>query len=369
MDDSYTFAMNILFIIPSVKTGGGNRVFIELASRLSRDHEITMLYPNNSTDKHTFAVSGNVRFVSVGKTASGKIGKLINLWRTIRYANRRYADWTTVYSDPLFALFAGWLKAKRKWRFVQADDYRIFDDGMLLHGVFLKIYKWLCKRSFRSSRVRFIFNSRFVHERFCRDAGRTDVALRLVHPAIEQRIFTATGRSGVDTGICLIARKHPGKGLVTFLDVYRRLPEAVRDRVGPVTFVSHDDLSAFDLTGIEIVRPKNDMEIADAYRKAGIFISTSWREGFGLPPLEAMACGCACIVSESGGVDEYVGAGENCLTFPPRDEKALEDRLLVLLNDNVLRETLAKAGTATALRFSWERSAGQFLAIVRDEQC
>ena len=109
MDDNYTFAMNILFIIPSVKTGGGNRVFIELASRLSRDHEITMLYPNNSTDKHTFAVSGNVRFVPVGKTASGKIGKLINLWRTIRYANRRYADWTTVYSDPLFALFAGWL--------------------------------------------------------------------------------------------------------------------------------------------------------------------------------------------------------------------------------------------------------------------
>ena len=48
MDDNYTFAMNILFIIPSVKTGGGNRVFIELASRLSRDHEITMLYPNNS---------------------------------------------------------------------------------------------------------------------------------------------------------------------------------------------------------------------------------------------------------------------------------------------------------------------------------
>ena len=45
MDDNYTFAMNILFIIPSVKTGGGNRVFIELASRLSRDHEITMLYP------------------------------------------------------------------------------------------------------------------------------------------------------------------------------------------------------------------------------------------------------------------------------------------------------------------------------------
>ena len=166
MDDSYTFAMNILFIIPSVKTGGGNRVFIELASRLSRDHEITMLYPNNSTDKHTFAVSGNVRFVPVGKTASGKIGKLINLWRTIRYANRRYADWTTVYSDPLFALFAGWLKAKRKWRFVQADDYRIFDDGMLLHGVFLKIYKWLCKRSFRSSRVRFIFNSRFSYTEF-----------------------------------------------------------------------------------------------------------------------------------------------------------------------------------------------------------
>ncbi len=52
-----------------------------------------------------------------------------------------------------------------------------------------------------------------------------------------------------------------------------------------------------------------------------IFISTSWWEGFGLPSLEAMACGCALILTDAGGVNEYAIANENCLMYEPKNQK------------------------------------------------
>jgi len=65
-----------------------------------------------------------------------------------------------------------------------------------------------------------------------------------------------------------------------------------------VFIISHDDLSEFNLKNVKCIKPKNDKEIAFYMNKSHIFISTSWWEGFGLPPLEAMACGCAVILTK-----------------------------------------------------------------------
>lgn len=357
--------MHIVFITPSLKTGGGNRMFIELANLLCLEHQVTVLYPNNSPEKHTFFVNPTVRFAGVGNPATGKLSKLHNFFRAIRYANKHYRNDVVVYSDPLFSLFAEWLRAKRRFRFVQADDYRIFDDGYILGtGLRLKLYKFFCKRSFTSKRTRFIFNSQFVYNCFCNDSGRNDVPCLLVHPAVSANIFSPDGREKLNTDICLVARKHPSKGLDTFLNVYHTLPEETVKLIGNVTLISHDDLSSFDTSDMSVVNPGKDTDIADIYRRSGIFISTSWREGFGLPPLEAMACGCACIVSESGGIKEYVLPGKNSLTFPPKDETTLKDKLILILSNPSLQAALAQNGKRTASQFSWERSMRQFINVI-----
>lgn len=96
-------------------------------------------------------------------------------------------------------------------------------------------------------------------------------------------------------------------------------------------------------------------ELPDWYRAAEAFLYPSLFEGFGLPVLEAMACGVPVICSDTGSLVEV--AGEDALTFPAHDEAALVDRLHALMHDATLRHDLAQAGLARAQGFSWQQTA------------
>lgn len=359
--------MKIVFVTPSLKTGGGNRVFIELANRLADSHEVFIVYPDNSEQTHTFDCDDRIKLVSVGKQGPGRVAKLLNLVKTIRCLNANYRDDVTIFSDPIMSVFTPFFRGRKLYRFIQADDYRIFDDGAITgNGIFLKLYKRLCLISYRSKRVKFIFNSQYVYDRF-RDDSKRNAYSNIVHPALNLQTFNATGRKPAeedDISICLVGRKHPLKGLVTFVNVWKKLEDNCRSRF-KVEIVSHDDLSAFDLKDIRVTVPTCDSDMADAYRRADIFISTSWWEGFGLPPLEAMACGCAVILSDAGGVREYARPGENCLMFEPRNETELEECLTRLARDKQLRTELSNNGTQQAKRFTWHKSAEQLLEIIK----
>ena len=360
--------MNIVFVAPSIKTGGGNRVFIELANCLSEDNNVRIVYPYNSDEKHTFAVKPNVKFVKIGKLAVSKVFKIVNMVRCVCYLNRLDATHKLIISDPIFCLLIPFFSKKQNiYRFIQADDYRIYDDGLLLGKGFLyKLYKWLAKKSYHQH-INYIFNSLFVYKNYCYDAQRVDVPFALVHPAIDHEVFNKSKQeANLSTGvsICLIGRKHPWKGSNTFINVFKNLSREERSRIQKVVVMSHDDMSSFDMQGIEFLKPSCDSEIAQTYQSSEIFISTSWWEGFGLPPLEAMACGCAVICSDSGGVNEFARPNENCLMFSPKNESELKSLLMRLIDNENLRKTLSLQGVETAKKFTWKASAEQFLKII-----
>lgn len=96
-------------------------------------------------------------------------------------------------------------------------------------------------------------------------------------------------------------------------------------------------------------------ELPDWYRAAEAFVYPSLFEGFGLPVLEAMACGAPVICSDAGSLIEV--AGDHALTFPAHDEAALADRFHQIMNDNTLRQELTRAGLARAQHFSWRQTA------------
>jgi glycosyltransferase involved in cell wall biosynthesis len=204
-----------------------------------------------------------------------------------------------------------------------------------------------------------------VYQQFCEYSKRTDVQYNLVYPALNHQVFKKEKiKQDNNIFICLVARKHPWKGLITFLNVYRQLSIKYRNQILSIILISHDDLSSFDLDGITIVKPKSDKDIVDVYNISDIFISTSWWEGFGLPPLEAMACGCAVITSNSGGVNEYAIDNVNCLMFEPKNEKELEDKLVLLIENSYLRKSLSMEGIKTAQHFTWNNSSVQLLHII-----
>lgn len=91
------------------------------------------------------------------------------------------------------------------------------------------------------------------------------------------------------------------------------------------------------------------------YSAAEAFIFPSFYEGFGLPVLEAMACGCPVITANTSSLPEV--AGEAALYVEPGDTEGLVERLLQLLGDEALRKSLAEKGRLQARKFSWEAAA------------
>jgi glycosyltransferase involved in cell wall biosynthesis len=99
------------------------------------------------------------------------------------------------------------------------------------------------------------------------------------------------------------------------------------------------------------------------YNAAMCFCFPSLYEGFGLPPLEAMACGVPVITSNVSSLPEVVGdAG---LMVPPDDISALSEALRGLVVDPALRVELAQKGRARAARFTWAEAARQTAGVYR----
>ena len=98
-----------------------------------------------------------------------------------------------------------------------------------------------------------------------------------------------------------------------------------------------------------------DHELPTWYRAADVFVFPSLFEGFGLPPVEAMACGCPVISSTRGALGEVVS--DAAATFDPESVPALERQLTRLATVPTLREQLQAAGLRRAKCFSWEATA------------
>jgi glycosyltransferase involved in cell wall biosynthesis len=98
-----------------------------------------------------------------------------------------------------------------------------------------------------------------------------------------------------------------------------------------------------------------DRELEGLWRLAQLFVFPSLSEGFGLPPLEAMARGVPVVCSNAGSLPEVVG--EAALLFDPRDEAAMAAALERLLSDENEAQRLARAGKARVAEFTWERTA------------
>ncbi len=105
----------------------------------------------------------------------------------------------------------------------------------------------------------------------------------------------------------------------------------------------------------------DDASLACLYSGAALVAQPSLAEGFGLPPLEALACGVAVLSSDAGSLPEVLG---DCAVYrPPRDPEAWAHEVLCLLNDGGLRTTLGARGRVRAATFTWARTAQMTRAL------
>ena len=104
--------------------------------------------------------------------------------------------------------------------------------------------------------------------------------------------------------------------------------------------------------------------LAALYRLAAVFVFPSLYEGFGLPPLEAMASGTPVVTSNVSSLPEVVG--DAAILVDPYDPEAIADGMRRVLTNPDLRATLSARGLARARTYSWETSVARVHAIYRD---
>ncbi|MCC5789295.1 MAG: glycosyltransferase family 4 protein [Opitutales bacterium] len=107
----------------------------------------------------------------------------------------------------------------------------------------------------------------------------------------------------------------------------------------------------------------SDVDLPDWYRAAGVFVFPSLFEGFGLPPLEAMACACPVICSTRGSFQEIVG--EAASLIDPEDTDALREKMTELATDDLRRADFRAKGIAWVKSFTWEGCAAEVLDVYR----
>ncbi|MCX8082788.1 MAG: glycosyltransferase family 4 protein [bacterium] len=127
--------------------------------------------------------------------------------------------------------------------------------------------------------------------------------------------------------------------------IFNRLPDSIREDIIFLGYIPHTELPYL-------------------YSSAEFFIYPSLYEGFGLPPLEAMSCGCPVITSNTSSLPEVVGdAG---IFIDPYNVDEMAENMERLLTDEKLREQLRTKGLERAKQFTWEKTARETLKVYEE---
>jgi glycosyltransferase involved in cell wall biosynthesis len=163
-----------------------------------------------------------------------------------------------------------------------------------------------------------------------------------------------------------VAREDPNKGFDIFVKAINHLR---KKRTDFEVLISGSKVA---LTRQAISFPfnylgwiKNDEELATLYRKT-IFVNTGIDEALPMPPLEAMACGSAVVITNMRGAMEYAEDGYNCLLCPIGDYVSISESIDRLLSSETLRSSISKNAVSTANKYRWETVLKKFENVLTE---
>jgi glycosyltransferase involved in cell wall biosynthesis len=171
--------------------------------------------------------------------------------------------------------------------------------------------------------------------------------------------------------VLAVGNLEPRKNLPALLRAFALLaPDVPHDLVlvgaeGWLTGEIHATLAALRLGDrVRMTGFVGDDELIAWYGAADLFVYPSLYEGFGLPVVEAMACGVPVVTSNVSSLPEV--AGDAAVTVGPRDDDAIADGMRRVLTDAALANDLRRRGWRRAAEFTWGRTAAQTVAVYRE---
>ena len=319
---------------------GGNLVLLELANRLAgRGHDVWMLFP------HADSPWWKPRRFLRAKARDARLRPWIDWFelrvpvvRCPRLEDRFVPDadatlvshWRDVPSVAALADAKG-----RKLYYVQAYEPDFLDDPE---------EKAAADATYRLPLEHVVPSSwlgRLLRDRFGRPSTKIGYGLDFA------RFPLADSRPSHDPPRFLMQHhylevKGVADGLRAFEIARREVPELTLSVFGAR---SHDVATADRRLGFVL-----PADVGRLYLDHDVFIWPSRREGYGLPPVEAMACRCAVVTTDNGGSEEFAVPDETALVSPPGDVEALAANIVRLARDAETRRRLAASGCAAVRR-------------------
>lgn len=175
-----------------------------------------------------------------------------------------------------------------------------------------------------------------------------------------------------DQFVLYVGALEPRKNLVNLLRAHSALPVSLKKHYPLLLIGSHGwsnseilDLAQRLAPHVRLLgyAPRQDLPLF--FSAASLFAYPSWYEGFGLPALEAMACGRAVLTSADPALNEL--CGDAALHAEAGDVPALTEKMRELLEDDALRKKLEKRAIQKAAEYSWQASAARHLEIFRNQ--
>lgn len=229
-----------------------------------------------------------------------------------------------------------------------------------------------------------ICDSRFAGDEMARLFGIPEHRVRVIYLGVDHDRYKPLPQDpekkrqyGFEDGLLTVLNvglDQPRKNLPVLLEAFRELLRAgmdvrllkvgrpQREKEGERIRRLVDDLGLGKHVVFTGYVPEDDLP--HLYNLSDLFVFPSLYEGFGLPPLEAMACGCPVITSDAASLPEVVG--DAAVMVDPRDVEGLAGRMRDALRDPDLREGLRERGLRQAGRFSWDRTARETLDLYRE---
>jgi glycosyltransferase involved in cell wall biosynthesis len=273
--------------------------------------------------------------------------------------------------DGLLINLAGSAPWRARSQFALLHDAAVFDHPEAYTAAFVCWYRLLFRRLARRG-AGLLTVSAFSRARLSAGLGVPQSRIAVVpnggdHLDDVQADDAVLSRHGLRPGrfLLAVASANPNKNLQALLSAFERLSA---DTDCQLVIVGGGNRRVFARHGVACpvgtvhVGYQDDAALKSLYRHAAALVFPSLYEGFGLPPLEAMACGCPVAASSAAALPEV--CGDAALYFDPRSVDDIADALRRVLGDGGLRERLGRAGRARAQAFRWSDSARVLHACV-----
>ncbi|MCI0439988.1 MAG: glycosyltransferase family 4 protein [Chloroflexi bacterium] len=189
---------------------------------------------------------------------------------------------------------------------------------------------------------------------------------------IEDEVFLNGVRAKYDLPekfILFVGRIDPGKNFEALVEAFAKIHERIPHKVvvaGHPRWGYEGVFARIEQLGLKgkilFKEWVPQEELVAFYNLADLFVLPSLYEGFGIPLLEAMACGCPAMVSNTGALPEVAGGA--AMLVDPLDHDQIAHEMHRILTDDALRRKLSENGLLRAGEFSWQRCARQTLEVL-----